>query len=340
MSPVESKGVHLAPRVVSSLAPGLPPNFAQCDGRQPVCSRCDGYGFNCSWTTRRQRESSGRQADTGGQIGSVTNEFLLAYTNAVQSYEALIRELRPNLDSFRQTTLDLSLQNIRRQLPETTKGEQLARGRAMATHEDYATESSPTYVGKASDIHFIHSVREYVSGHCPPAEDDLPSQSYTQYHSFRAFAAFTRPVLVPSEAEADQFLDVYLSTIHIAYPFICRSVLLKEFQRFKTGDHDQPDFQPWLALFSKMPTSPCCPTNICESGMSCGVNSFADCIFAIGSYYTSFPHGKHSDSQHHFRYFEQGLFFSRELGADCALVNVWILLVQCFFLLAVCHTDR
>lgn len=63
-------------------------------------------------------------------------------------------------------------------------------------------------------------------------------------------------------------------------------------------------------------------------------------IFAIGSYYTSFPHGKDTGFHDHFRYFEQGLYFSRELSADRSVTNVWILLVQCFFLLAVCHTDR
>lgn len=70
------------------------------------------------------------------------------------------------------------------------------------------------------------------------------------------------------------------------------------------------------------------------------VDPFPDFIFAIGSYYTSFPHGKHSRVQHHLRYYDQGLYYSRELSADCSLVSVWVLLVQCFFLLAVCHTDR
>lgn len=109
-------------------------------------------------------------------------------------------------------------------------------------------------------------------------------------------------------------MDVYLSTIHIAYPFLCKPVLLEQFQRFQAGDHGDPGYRPWLVLLNF--------------------------IFAIGSYYTSFPHGKDTGFHDHFRYFEQGLYFSRELSADCSLTDVWILLVQCFFLLAVCHTDR
>jgi hypothetical protein len=72
---------------------------------------------------------------------------------------------------------------------------------------------------------------------------------------------------------------------------------------------------------------------------SCDSDLALDFIFAIGSYYTSFPRDKEGD-QRHYRYFEQGLFFSRELGATCTLTNVCVLLVQCVFLLAVCQTDR
>ncbi|KAL4781663.1 fungal-specific transcription factor domain-containing protein [Aspergillus varians] len=280
---------------------------AKCDGRQPVCSRCDGYGFSCSWSTRRQRDSPAR----GSQPGSTTEGSRAAYTNAMQAYEALIRELRPTLDPGQQAKLDAGLQGIQKQLPP---GQAASPSAIALPHENYASESSPTYVGKASDIHFVHSVRKYVTGHGAFDGDDLPTESYAHHHRLGAFMALTQPPLVPSEAEADQFVEIYLSTIHVAYPFICKAVLLKEFRRFQGGDHSRPGFQPWLALFN--------------------------CIFAIGSYYTSFPHGKHSGSDHYFRYFEQGLFFSRELGADCSLVNIWILLVQCFFLLAVCHTDR
>ncbi|KAL4807475.1 hypothetical protein BDV18DRAFT_158694 [Aspergillus unguis] len=284
---------------------------AKCDGRQPVCSRCDGYGFRCSWSARRPRASQGSPTDTGRRFldesatGSTTREVHPAHANAVHSYEALIGELRSSLDPDQLAKLDAGLQKIKHQLPNTTRPE--------PPSPDYTTESSPTYVGKASDIHFVHHIRKYVTGHGALDVDEAPTQSYTHYHSLGAFVALTQPPLVPSPAEAEQLLDVYLSTIHIAYPFISKSVLLDEFRRFQTGDH-RPESQSWLALFNF--------------------------IFAIGSYYTSFPHGRHSGSSHYFRYFEQGLFFSRELGADCSLVNIWGLLVQCFFLLAVCHTDR
>lgn len=256
VSCAQSKGLPFRP---PRLEPVL---IQQCDGRQPVCSRCDGYGFSCSWSARRQRGSPGSQTDTGrrfldeppaAQASSTTGGFHTDHANAVQSYEALIRELRPNLDPDKQTKLDADLQNIKSRLPDTAKLEQPSPSAIAGPQEDYATESSPTYVGKASDIHFVHHIRKYVAGHGALDVDDLPTQSYTHYHSLGAFVALTQPPLVPSQAEAEQFLDVYLSTIHIAYPFICKSVLLKEFRRFQAGDHHGPEFQPWLALFSMTP---------------------------------------------------------------------------------------
>lgn len=228
-----------------------------------MCSRCDGYGFNCSWSTRKQRASPGRQTDTSRQFleesprdsrdaqpGTSLRELQTAHANAVQSYKVLIRELRPNLDSAQQAKLDVGVQNIQNQLSDAAKAEQPSPTVVAAPQENYATETSPTYVGKASDIHFVHYIRKYVTGNGALDGDDLPTQSYTHYHSLGTFVALTQSPLVPSEAEAEQFLDVYLSTIHLAYPFICKSVLLEEFRHFQAGDHHRPDFQPWLALFS------------------------------------------------------------------------------------------
>ncbi|GLA56205.1 hypothetical protein AnigIFM63604_005665, partial [Aspergillus niger] len=176
---------------------------------------------------------------------------------AVQSYETLIRDLRSDLDPAQHAKLDLRLKNIQSQLPDAVKCELPVSPSATVIFQgDYATESSPTYVGKASDIHFIHYIRKYVTGdgawdgRGDGHDDGLPTQSYTHHHSLRAFVTLTQPLLVPSEAEAEQFLDVYLSTIHIAYPFICKSVLLEQFRHFQAGDRGRPDFWPWLGLFS------------------------------------------------------------------------------------------
>ncbi|OJJ45048.1 hypothetical protein ASPZODRAFT_134476 [Penicilliopsis zonata CBS 506.65] len=296
---------------------------AKCDGRQPVCARCEGYGFDCVWPTRR-RGAAGTTTRPGGlrllaqaelqQDGPDRTESPAGtpqptYVAMVGMYEALIQEVRGHLDSIQQGALDEGLRNIRRL---ASRG---VRVQSTSRLEEETTASSPTYVGKASEVHFIHSIRQCVHGtDTSNTGDGIQAQSYSQTDVTDGLADLRYPLLVPSNTEAAQFLDVYLSTIHIAYPFPSKAILYEAFERFQNGDVQEPEFQPSLALFNF--------------------------IFAIGSYYTSFLHGKHSVSRDHFRYYEQGLYYSRELRADCSLINIWALLVQCFFLLAVCHTDR
>lgn len=180
------------------------------------------------------------------------------YSRAVQLYEALILDFRPSLDNAQQAAVDDRLQEVRRVLRQDSGRQQPGSNSGLnpevVPHNLTAAAASPTYVGKASDIHFIHSIRQCVHGHeRPTVGGSTPTEDYHRdFHTPEAFAILKHPMLIPSQAEAGHFLDVYLSTIHIAYPFICKSVLLEAFQHFMRGDHhDKSEFRPWLALFSK-----------------------------------------------------------------------------------------
>jgi hypothetical protein len=212
--------------------------------------------FVCTWSKRRRR---------GSQIGSVGTDGTQRHfpalaadisarggvpglSRAVDSYESLIQEFRSCLDGARQSALDASLGEIRRHIPHQAQQRSREATEATLPAHDSPVASSPTYVGKASDIHFIHSIRQCVQGPTEPAGE--AAQNYSQTHSPETLTLFKHPVLFPSPSEAEQFLDVYLSTIHVAYPFISKSVLLEAFQRFQAGDINKPEFRPWLALFS------------------------------------------------------------------------------------------
>jgi hypothetical protein len=108
-------------------------------------------------------------------------------------------------------------------------------------------------VGKASDLHFIHSIRQYVHGPEPSPGEDPTIQNYSQSPIVDGLAALKHPMLIPSRENADKYIEVYLSTIHIAYPFISKQHLLDAYQRFWTADSNHPDFQPWLGIFSETP---------------------------------------------------------------------------------------
>ena len=269
-----------------------------------------------------------------------------AFNQMTQSYESLIQDLRGKLDGSNQTALDEGLSSIRQQrqrfVDVNSEGEQRLPQLCTVntTHEDDRDIESFTYVGKVSDVHFIHTARRCMQGHGTSAvenereDDGMARQSYSRTFNGDNLAGWSHALLLPSRDEAVRFLDIYLSTIHLAYPFLCRQTTLDEFDHLWTDRHKDPEYRPWIALFSKfvppkrknyLPVA-----NVFHAGF----------IFAIGSYYMSFPHDEHTNGDRHFRYFEQGVYFSNGTGATCSLTNVQVLLVQCFFLLAVCHTDR
>ena len=163
-----------------------------------------------------------------------------------QSYEALIQDLRAKLDSSSQAAIDLGLSNIRRQgSVDNVIGEQDSYT-IKAAPEDHGDFESITYVGKASDIHFIHTARRCMQGN---GSSDI--QSYSRMRNSDSLAGWKHTLLLPSREEAVQFLEIYLSTIHLAYPFLHRQTTLDEFEHLWTDRHNKAEYRPWLALFSK-----------------------------------------------------------------------------------------
>lgn len=243
----------------------------QCDGQRPVCSRCEGYGFTCSWSKRRPRLARTVQDDTDGWARadrlfdsptsrsiSQPKDQLPALSGAVELYENLIHRLRSNLDNANQIALNLSLQEIRRLVPQEFQKAQHSLqtsdpGETDGSSRDIASASPRTYVGKASDLHFIHSIRQYVHGPEPSPGEDTTIQNYSQCPLVDGLAALKHPMFIPSRENADKYLEVYLSTIHIAYPFISKQHLLDAYQIFWTTESNYLDFQPWLAIFSETP---------------------------------------------------------------------------------------
>lgn len=61
-----------------------------------------------------------------------------------------------------------------------------------------------------------------------------------------------------------------------------------------------------------------------------------DILFAIGAYYTSFPRA----SSAHEHYFHRALALSKVAAGHRSINRVSFLLAECFYLLAVCKTDR
>jgi hypothetical protein len=255
----------------------------------------------------------------------------LTYQCIVKSYEALVQTVRPKLDNTERVALDLTLTSIHRRLPDDLVHQVRSQSTEPPAIPKTERRKSATYVGKASDIHFFNTIRECIRQHeaIDVVSEDRRDQCYDQTDIPESPMSFGKPLQLPSREEAARFLDIYFATIHVAYPFLRKSIVLDQFERMWSDELDEHQDRPWLALLSR--------TLLLKYD---GQLTSTDFMFAIGSYYKSFPHDDKTDFLPHFQYFEQGLYFSNELMASCTLTNVWILLVQCFFLLAVCQTDR
>ncbi|KAI7975931.1 hypothetical protein EIK77_002491, partial [Talaromyces pinophilus] len=293
-----------------------------CDGQRPECGRCKGYGFTCTWI--RRKRSSAVSSNTGPmrELPESTTQPVIERdvhvpcSYIVKPYEALIRSIQTKMNQTDQAALDLTLASIRQSLPEEL-GEHVLLGTDQQQPKTPVDERSPTYVGQVSDLYFFKTIESRMRYNAVDFEgDDLREQYYDQTEIPENTTFLGRLLLCPSEEDGLRYLDIYFSTIHIAYPFLSKSLMFEQFRRLRSKnfeDRDQHN-RSMLALLNF--------------------------VFAIGSYYLSFPHDENERSQSYFQYFEQGVYFSNELMAKCNLVNVWTSLVRCFFLLAVCQTDR
>ncbi|KAJ3541516.1 hypothetical protein NM208_g4572 [Fusarium decemcellulare] len=115
------------------------------------------------------------------------------------------------------------------------------------------------------------------------------------------------PTALPIPDEARELTEVYFSTIHLAYPFIPQSLFMETWGEFRAPL--VPNATDLAILYV---------------------------ICAIGSYYTSFP-ARDKNSNLHELYFQRAMALTS--GAHRSINYVSLLLVQCFYFLAICKTD-
>lgn len=173
---------------------------------------------------------------------------------AIESYESLFESLKCHLDSAQQDAANSKLSSIRELVTQHVylEGRADVPSSSQGIDRNIAGSSeiaqSRAYVGKASEIDFIDKVRRCVGEE--PAEE-IPTQDYSQDHPLERSAPFKFSTLLPSRDDAEMFVSVYLSTIHIAYPFLSQSAVNQALEKFLARDIYHAHFRPWLAILSK-----------------------------------------------------------------------------------------
>jgi hypothetical protein len=241
--------VHLRPQLLVRVRVLTDP--VQCDGRQPVCSRCEGYGYECLWLQKRGvRQGS----EKNGRFQSEEADALRA---AVEAYESLLDSVLPKLDDSERASASLVLGSIRDQLPGDLRRPQRSAAPELpavdSLREDGTSTPSPTYLGKVSDINFIQMARsiQRQSLHDDDCDDDVQSYNQDDTHSELSVAT-SIPGRLPLKHEADRYVEIYFSTIHLAYPFICKPLFMRQYNSFWDPSKRAGLAPAWLALLCKM----------------------------------------------------------------------------------------
>ncbi|KIW94548.1 uncharacterized protein Z519_04524 [Cladophialophora bantiana CBS 173.52] len=297
---------------------------SKCDGQRPVCGRCAGYGYSCRWNvpSTRRRHSESRQT----QLSLLAaNGEIQKLRQAIRRYDFLIQGLRNSLPENDRKAIDLGVSAI--QLPslspeaaDTGTTNQSPPSQSLPDQES-ASVLSRRFLGEASDITFFNTMKQALTlrSEAEQSEGDTSTtqlDSYEQDGALRTACADSAAESLPPRAIADKFLEIYFSTIHMAYPFIWEPVFRQKYEAFWGSDSLQNFRGPWLSVLLT--------------------------IFAIGACYETFADTCERSSklhQHHL-WFDQAVSISQSNEKEQGMDYIAALLAQCFYLLATCQTDR
>ncbi|RKL46987.1 hypothetical protein BFJ72_g2724 [Fusarium proliferatum] len=286
-----------------------------CDGRKPKCGRCVGYDFTCLYAKTRSRrhevnQDYGWNASSSNAIGELRD--------GINAYDDLIRRLlrRNKEDNLDPKELHAQVKDrVKRALDRVALLTDPRVTTIASPSDQNQSSQSPSsqnqhrYLGEVSDVHFFNLVKGFLQ----TKDSSNPEQGFDSYEQDGEVSTTNNEsvahTLLPAPVETRELVELYFSTIHIAYPFIPQS--------------------PFMANLAR------------EGGIPNNATDLAIlyAICAIGSYYASFP-GRDTVSQtRHECYFQRAMALTAATSGHHSIQQVTLLLVQCFYLLAVSKTD-
>ena len=154
--------------------------------------------------------------------------------------------------------VESTLSSIRQRLPDKTGSTLPARTPNTSIPPESITPISSgrrsaaiqRYLGEASELRFYHSVKRVL-------RDDQISEAapgnnidgYDQEDNYMAGPEGGKIAPNPPPRQlADTYIDIYFSTIHIAYPFVCRPVFMANYEKFWRGDIESGKDLSWIPL--------------------------------------------------------------------------------------------
>ncbi|KAH6888415.1 fungal-specific transcription factor domain-containing protein [Thelonectria olida] len=275
---------------------------AKCDNRRPICGRCEGYGYKCTWEGGRRRIHL--EHDHAGQSSQ---------RNVHESLE-LIREICSTFPQDVQSEVDGLLALVRSHVIEDDSPAPSSKD-TTAMPPAIGHSHSSRYLGQASDIHFLNLARQTFRTPDPvtdQAEDVVESYDEDKTCLPRPLSSWVLDS--PGWSAGEKYLSSYFSTIHAAYPFLPRSYFLHKYKNLQSKNTGNDQLTAaWLALFYG--------------------------VLAIGAFYDQGAPPV-SSKDLHANYFQRSILLTDLNKLEASAVQVSALLVQCFYLLATSKTDR
>lgn len=211
----------------------------QCDGKQPACSRCVGFGYQCAYSAAGPCRVQGYN-----ELRKIMGEYhQLAETLQRQS-ESEAEATSPAKARSVAAATELSLIRARANSALESINASMVAPHAPETPEDaivqvqsvlrcaVGADSPPEtpsmhgddrgherYLGEVSDIQFFNLVKRTLQSPSVSV-DEREVDSYEQDERMLVAAASQRLVKLPSQEQIERWTGVYFTTIHLAYPFI------------------------------------------------------------------------------------------------------------------------
>lgn len=176
----------------------------------------------------------------------------VALRQAVRAYDGLIRSLAVRLSSADRAAVDLTMSNIRQYLPQELIGQLAGQSHGDATSLSRGEpQPLPTisrrYLGEASDVSFFNSVKNLLQDNTHHDDGSARVDSYEREDGGPPDWSDGVPPELPNKEVADSFIDVYFSTIHVAYPFMCQQSFIQEYAQFWNAPSAKETQHTWLA---------------------------------------------------------------------------------------------
>ncbi|KAK2602912.1 hypothetical protein N8I77_009409 [Diaporthe amygdali] len=220
---------------------------SKCDGRRPVCSRCAGYDFICTWNERECDRSAARRSSK-----TPASSYGPPQYNSFHQCQHLVRQLCDGLSEGAMAEVEESLALIQTHLDQAA-----SQGTTNSTKQHQITYSSsnspqrhaPRYLGEVSDIQFFNLAKRTLGDvGSSPEEVEEVVDSYDQEEAIPARQMRYELSVLPDPVKAEEYLEAYFTTIHIAYPFVPKASFMRTYRSLRSGGDVDSLSPAWLGL--------------------------------------------------------------------------------------------